>query len=180
LYSFGLPFPKIGSEREFVKWWIDWHSGKEVLLPSKARFSKRFEDAISQACESASARRVARRIGLSESTVNQWHVGDGGLGEFEMKILVTGGAGYIGSHSAKALARAGFEPIVFDNLCAGHKSAVRWGPLVSGDLADRRAIAAVLEAHSVAAVIHFAAHAYVGESIRAPRKYFQNNVVNTP
>lgn len=96
-----------------------------------------------------------------------------------MKVLVTGGAGYIGSHTAKALARAGFEPIVFDNLCAGHQSAVRWGPLVSGDLADRHAIAAALAAHSVVAVIHFAAHAYVGESVRAPRKYFQNNVVNT-
>jgi UDP-glucose-4-epimerase GalE len=96
-----------------------------------------------------------------------------------MKVLVTGGAGYIGSHSAKALARAGFEPIVFDNLCAGHEWAVRWGPLVSGDLADRDAVAAALKAHSVAAVIHFAAHAYVGESVRAPRKYFQNNVANT-
>jgi len=96
-----------------------------------------------------------------------------------MKVLVTGGAGYIGSHTAKALARAGFEPIVLDNLSMGHESSVRWGPLVRGDLSDREFVQGVVTAHQIEAVIHFAAYAYVGESIRAPRKYFQNNVNNT-
>jgi UDP-arabinose 4-epimerase len=96
-----------------------------------------------------------------------------------MKILVTGGAGYIGSHTAKALARAGFEPIVFDDLSVGHEWAVRWGPLVKGDLADRETLAAAFDEYRPEAVIHFAAHAYVGESIESPRKYFDNNVANT-
>jgi len=96
-----------------------------------------------------------------------------------MRVLVTGGAGYIGSHTAKALARAGFEPVVFDNLSQGHEWAVRWGPLVRGDLADCGAIARALTAWGIEAVVHFAAHAYVGESVRSPRKYFQNNVANT-
>ena len=95
------------------------------------------------------------------------------------KVLVTGGAGYIGSHTAKALRRAGFEPITFDNLSEGHDWAVRWGPLVRADLADPGAISEVLRTHQIEAVIHFAAHAYVGESVKAPRKYFRNNVTNT-
>lgn len=95
------------------------------------------------------------------------------------KVLVTGGAGYIGSHTAKALRRAGFEPIAFDNLSEGHEWAVRWGPLVRADLADAGAISEVLTRHKIEAVIHFAAHAYVGESVQAPRKYFRNNVTNT-
>ena len=93
--------------------------------------------------------------------------------------MVTGGAGYIGSHTAKALSRAGFEPVVFDNLSEGHEWAVRWGPLMRGELADRSAISEALAAHQIGAVVHFAAHAYVGESVRDPRKYFRNNVVNT-
>jgi len=96
-----------------------------------------------------------------------------------MRVLVTGGAGYIGSHAAKALALAGFEPIVFDNLSEGHEWAVRWGPLVRGDLADKASIAEALASYQITAVIHFAAHAYVGESVHNPRKYFRNNVANT-
>jgi UDP-glucose 4-epimerase len=96
-----------------------------------------------------------------------------------MKILVTGGAGYIGSHTAKALARAGHQPVVFDNLSFGHRWAVRWGPLVEGDLSDKALLRSVLETHEIDAVIHFAASAYVGESMQNPRKYFRNNVVNT-
>lgn len=96
-----------------------------------------------------------------------------------MKVLVTGGAGYIGSHTAKALAQAGHEPVVFDNLSAGHRWAVRWGPLVEGDLADKALISRVLELYEIQAVVHFAASAYVGESMQNPRKYFRNNVVNT-
>jgi UDP-arabinose 4-epimerase len=96
-----------------------------------------------------------------------------------VRVLITGGAGYIGSHTSKALARAGFEPIAFDNLSEGHEWAVRWGPLVRADLSDSRAISEALAAHKIEAVIHFAANAYVGESVRAPRKYFRNNVTNT-
>jgi UDP-arabinose 4-epimerase len=96
-----------------------------------------------------------------------------------MRVLVTGGAGYIGSHTAKSLALAGFEPIVFDNLSEGHEWAVRWGPLVRGDLADKASLASTLEAYKITAVIHFAANAYVGESVQNPRKYFRNNVANT-
>ena len=96
-----------------------------------------------------------------------------------MRVLVTGGAGYVGSHAAKALARAGFEPVVFDNLSNGHSWSVRWGPLVRGDLADRELLLKTLAGYGIEAVCHFAANAYVGESIGQPRKYFQNNVVNS-
>ncbi len=96
-----------------------------------------------------------------------------------MRILVTGGAGYIGSHTAKFLARAGFEPIVLDSLYTGHRWAVQWGPFVQGDLADFNLLREVIRAYEIQAVIHFAAHAYVGESMGNPRKYFRNNVVNT-
>lgn len=96
-----------------------------------------------------------------------------------MRVLVTGGAGYIGSHTAKALAQAGIEPVVFDNLSAGHPWAVKWGPLFKGDLSDRDAICRAIQDYDVVAVIHLAAHAYVGESVREPRKYFQNNITNT-
>ena len=78
-------------------------------------------------------------------------------------VLVTGGAGYIGSHACKILARAGHQPIVFDNLSRGHRQAVRWGPLVEGDLADRERLIATLQTHRISAVMHFAAYAYVGE-----------------
>ena len=92
-------------------------------------------------------------------------------------VLVTGGAGYIGSHACKALARAGYRPVVFDNLSRGHRAAVRWGPLVEGDLADRDKLAVALGRVSV--VMHFAAYAYVGESMTKPELYFRNNVVNS-
>lgn len=95
------------------------------------------------------------------------------------KILVTGGAGYIGSHTCKALAAAGYTPIVLDNLSAGHRWAVKWGPLVVADIADRAQVSQTIKEYGVQAVIHFAAHAYVGESILHPRKYFDNNVTKT-
>lgn len=95
-----------------------------------------------------------------------------------MRILVTGGAGYIGSHTAKFLAQSGIEPVVLDNLSAGHRWAVRWGPFVQGELGDINLLREVLKAYQIQAVIHFAAHAYVGESMCHPRKYFRNNVVN--
>ena len=91
-------------------------------------------------------------------------------------VLVTGGAGYIGSHACKVLARAGYRPVVFDNLSRGHREAVRWGPLVEGDLAHREALTAALRVHQVSAVMHFAAYAYVGESVADPAVYYRNNL----
>jgi UDP-glucose-4-epimerase GalE len=96
-----------------------------------------------------------------------------------MRVLVTGGAGYIGSHTAKALAAARHLPVSFDNLERGHRWAVQWGPLVEADLADRAALARAFAEHRIEAVIHFAAHAYVGESMAHPDRYFRNNVVGT-
>src|SRR5438552_182142 len=94
-------------------------------------------------------------------------------------ILVTGGAGYVGSHACKALAGAGYRPVVYDNLSRGHRAAVRWGPLVEGDLHDRARLAAALREHRVGAVMHFAAFAYVGESVAEPEIYYRNNVGGT-
>lgn len=96
-----------------------------------------------------------------------------------MRVLVTGGAGYIGSHTCKALSRSGFQPVVLDNLSTGHRSFVKWGPLLEVDLADRQRLRQILIAERFDAVIHFAAHAYVGESHREPAKYMRNNVINT-
>ncbi len=96
-----------------------------------------------------------------------------------MSILITGGAGYIGSHTAKSLARAGFSPVVFDNLSTGHLWAVRWGPFIEADLSDVAQLKKAIQEHGVTAAIHFAAHAYVGESVIEPRRYFENNVTNT-
>jgi UDP-glucose-4-epimerase GalE len=95
-----------------------------------------------------------------------------------MRVLVTGGAGYIGSHTAKYLAGQGHEPIVLDDLTAGHAWAVKWGPLVEGHTGDRDLVRKILAEHQPEAVIHFAAHAYVGESMQNPAKYFHNNLVN--
>ena len=94
-------------------------------------------------------------------------------------VLVTGGAGYIGSHTCKALARAGHAPVTLDNLVRGHRSAVRWGPFVAGDLADGDLVRRVLREHRIQAVVHFAAYAYVGESMLEPGKYFANNFGNS-
>ena len=94
-------------------------------------------------------------------------------------IIVTGGAGYIGAHCCKALAVAGYRPIVVDNLVYGHREAVRWGPLEQGDIADGAFVDCVLACHRPAAVIHFAAYAYVGESVTDPGKYYRNTVAGT-
>ena len=96
-----------------------------------------------------------------------------------MRVLVTGGAGYIGSHTAKALARAGHQPIVFDDLSMGHRWSVRWGTFIEGTLADGDLLRRILAGEGIEAVIHFAASAYVGESMANPQKYFRNNVANT-
>src|SRR5271169_6284541 len=94
-------------------------------------------------------------------------------------ILVTGGAGYVGSHACKALATAGYLPVAYDNLSRGHREAVRWGPLVEGDLHDGARLAAAMRTHQIAAVMHFAALAYVGESVADPEIYYRNNVGGT-
>jgi UDP-arabinose 4-epimerase len=96
--------------------------------------------------------------------------------EANKRILVTGGAGYIGSHACKALARAGYGPVAYDNLAYGHEWAVKWGPLEIGDIADRERLDEVIEKYAPMAVLHFAAFAYVGESVADPLKYYRNNV----
>lgn len=96
-----------------------------------------------------------------------------------LPLVVTGGAGFIGSHTAKALSRAGFTPVVYDNLSTGHQDSVRWGPFERGDLLDGERLSAVLEHYRPAAVVHFAASAYVGESVVDPAKYYRNNVVGS-
>lgn len=92
-------------------------------------------------------------------------------------ILVTGGAGYVGAHTCKALAMRGATPVTFDNLSTGHADFVRWGPLVRGDIRDSTAVAAAIREHDCSMVLHFAACAYVGESVINPAKYYENNVV---
>jgi UDP-arabinose 4-epimerase len=94
-------------------------------------------------------------------------------------ILITGGAGYIGSHTAKLLRAAGHCPVTLDDLSVGSEAAVRYGPFERGDVGNREILARILRHHRISAVIHFAAHAYVGESMQEPRRYFRNNVVNT-
>jgi UDP-arabinose 4-epimerase len=96
-----------------------------------------------------------------------------------MNILVTGGAGYIGSHCCKALAACGHRPIVFDSLVKGRRENVRWGELVRGDIGDTEALEACMECHRVDAVMHFAAFIEVGESVADPLAYYANNVGGT-
>lgn len=96
-----------------------------------------------------------------------------------IKILVTGGAGYIGSHTCKALAQAGYEPVVYDNLSTGHADAVRWGPLEIGDILDSSRLDAVIVHHQPVLVLHFAGLAYVGDSVRSPAAYYRTNVTGT-
>ena len=94
-------------------------------------------------------------------------------------ILVTGGAGYIGSHVCKALALAGYLPVAFDSLEMGHEWAVRWGPLERGNILDRARLDAAFAAHRPHAVVHCAAYAYVAESVADPGRYIRNNVAGT-
>ena len=96
-----------------------------------------------------------------------------------MKILVTGGAGFIGSHACKALRTAGHEPVVFDNLRTGHLWSVKYGPFEHGDILETDRLATIMKRHGIDAVMHFAALAYVGESIVHPDAYYRTNVEGT-
>ncbi|OPY79146.1 MAG: UDP-glucose 4-epimerase [Syntrophorhabdus sp. PtaU1.Bin058] len=96
-----------------------------------------------------------------------------------MKVFVTGGAGYIGSHVVKLLGEEGHDILVFDNLSTGHEWAVLYGRLLKGDLADRDLVRDALDTFRPDAVIHFAASIQVEESVREPLKYYRNNVINT-
>jgi len=101
------------------------------------------------------------------------------VNSIQKNILVTGGAGYIGSHACKALALSGYTPITYDNMVYGHTRAVKWGPLEKGDILDRDRLNEVMLKYKPAAVVHFAAYAYVGESVENPGKYYRNNVAGT-
>src|SRR4051812_6123195 len=93
-----------------------------------------------------------------------------------MKVLVTGGAGYIGSHACKALANARHQVLVYDNLSTGHADAVRWGPLSRGDIRDEASLVRILSQWRPDLVMHFAGLAYVGESMISPAHYYDVNV----
>jgi UDP-glucose 4-epimerase len=94
-------------------------------------------------------------------------------------ILITGGAGYIGSCVNKLFSCEGYETIVYDNLVYGHKSFVKWGEFIHANLSDADTLNSVFDTHEIDAVIHLAAYAYVGESVDNPSKYYNNNVINT-
>jgi UDP-glucose 4-epimerase len=96
-----------------------------------------------------------------------------------MRVLVCGGAGYIGSNMTAMLAAGGFKPVVFDNLSTGHRSAVREAELVEGDLADYELLVKTLNKYKVDVVMHFSAFIEVGESVQVPLKYYHNNLSNT-
>src|SRR5437016_7139482 len=96
-----------------------------------------------------------------------------------MRILVTGGAGYIGSHSVKLFLDRGHEVWVYDNLSMGHRAAVPADRLIVGDLNEIHKLDHLFVTHRIEAVVHFAAYAFVGESVTNPGKYYQNNLVNT-
>ena len=95
------------------------------------------------------------------------------------RVLVTGGAGYVGSHTCKSLADHGYVPVTVDNFSSGHMATVRWGPLERGDINDRAFLDRVLAEHRPVAVLHFAGFSQVGESVREPAKYYANNVAGT-
>jgi UDP-arabinose 4-epimerase len=96
-----------------------------------------------------------------------------------MRVLVTGGAGYIGSHTAKELQAQGHVPIIYDNFSNGHRWACKWGDIVEGDVRDLAHLCSSLDRFKIDSIIHFAADAYVGESMGNPAKYFSNNVVGS-
>jgi UDP-arabinose 4-epimerase len=96
-----------------------------------------------------------------------------------MNVLVTGGAGYVGAHVCKNLARHGFRPVTLDTLERGSKERVQWGPLIPADCGDVEAVSSALREYRCLAVIHCAAYAFVGESVEHPARYYKNNLINT-
>lgn len=94
-------------------------------------------------------------------------------------VLVTGGAGFIGSHTCKALSEAGYLPVTLDNFSTGDRDAVKWGPCIQGDIRDTAQLAETMASHRIGSVMHFAAKAYVGESVIDPALYYDNNVTGT-
>lgn len=94
-------------------------------------------------------------------------------------LLVTGGAGYVGSHTVKALAAAGHTCVTFDNFSTGHRDFVKWGPLIEGDIRDPEALDGAFRRHRIDGVLHFAARAYVGESVADPGRYYAVNIGGT-
>ncbi|HBG29745.1 MAG TPA: UDP-glucose 4-epimerase GalE, partial [Gammaproteobacteria bacterium] len=96
-----------------------------------------------------------------------------------MKVLVVGGAGYIGAHMCKLLAESGFELVVCDDLSTGHRAALRWGRFIQASIGDAAALDSLFVRERPRAVMHFAACSLVGESVRDPLKYWRNNVGNT-
>src|SRR5262249_22450791 len=119
--------------------------------------------------------RRARRLGARARRRG----GAGMSGAATNTVLVTAGAGYAASHTAKALAAAGYQPVTLDNLSRGFAHAVKWGALELGDILDRGFLDAVMTRWQPAAVLHFAALAYVGESVSDPARYWRNNVAGT-
>jgi UDP-arabinose 4-epimerase len=107
-----------------------------------------------------------------------WRV-NSDMGILMRPVLVTGGAGYVGSHACRMLAQSGYLPITLDNLSTGHRWAVKWGPLEIGDIADSTHVASLIERYKPVAVMHFAALSLVGESGAQPARYYGNNVAGT-
>ena len=95
------------------------------------------------------------------------------------RVLVTGGAGYVGSHCSKALSAAGYMPVVYDNLCTGHRDFVRWGPLIEGDIRDKEKLRSAMREYSPRATVHCAALSLVAESISYPERYYDVNIGGT-
>jgi len=115
----------------------------------------------------------------SISAINQPRQGSTSVGEKLENVLVTGGAGYIGSHTAKALARNQYRPVVVDNLSTGHMHNIKWGPFVRGDISDAALVRSILREYEIESVVHFAGSALVAESAKRPLAYFQNNLGGT-
>ena len=123
--------------------------------------------------------RINRKVLIGHTTLGQNKQQQERILRTMDNILITGGAGYVGSHTCKALAALDYLPISLDNLIYGHQWAVQWGPGIKGDVTDAKALDQIFSDYHPKAVIHFAAFAYVGESVTDPAKYYQNNVTGS-
>ncbi len=136
------------------------------------------EDEIS-ATNRTGARATAARKGNRPTVKGKKKAAPRGVRSVSSHVIVTGGAGYVGSHVCKALAAEGFVPVAVDNLERGHQWAVKWGPFEHGDIQDQARLEAVMKKYEPVAVMHFAAYAYAGESMDDPAPYYKNNVSGT-